>query len=779
MAKLYPNIITDNKSKAETKVFNIFKTFSDDFHIIHSLPWLSLLTSKKIDRFTSEGEIDFVILNKNYGILCLEIKGGIISYKQHTYFTNGNRIKDPYVQVQDNQHYLRDMVNNIRIGYCVGFPDSEKPEFANDKSVITFDIHDLDNLENKIIMIFQYWKRVIKKRTPTENEMNDVIKRLLPESKDELHQKIVYDNKEWLTLSKEQISIINNAIKSERFFIGGRAGTGKTVLAIIMARALLEKGSKILFLTFNRLINEYIKRELYHKNIDTYTFHKFLDIHKNPDQDAVEDTFDILKSIVEEVDNHYDILIIDEAQSFGRVWLNSLSNYFLDKKIYIFADSLQSFSNEGKISDEEMNNIFHFNNNMTLTKNYRSPRKVYERLLEMFNSSIQQVSPRDRDRLDLIEKITDNPYKTRRSTIDNLLEKGLQASDIIILISSRERANKDLYAYRNIEVETIHRYRGMEKPIIIYVLSSASKNDLHELYIAYSRSTTQTIVIIPEEIMEVGRSELQEILMESDLTSESIKDAIDIARRKFEDIFRERYPEELRKFKIRYSDKVFLFRNKKYKFINTLFQKYLLSQNLCFIETSAVNESKAIIHTSSVEAFSAEINLCEGCGEKDFLKGKYCLECTDEFELKTIEKNRIWGDLDIMFNSKNYSEKENAKLNDSLKPIARLFLIFNKDKERKFTVETLDLLDHQDVMCISFTIEILILLLNYPNNGILTLEEIRNNKKIKQLNSLNKLSEAEWKSKTGIYINRFIKRNLFSVESKGKYIIHTDKIFKK
>ena len=163
MAKLYPNIIIDSKSKAETKIFNIFKNFSDDFYIIHSLPWLSLLTSKKIGRFTPEGEIDFVILNKHYGILCIEIKGGFITYKQHTYFTNGNMIKDPYEQIQDNQHYLRGIINNMRIGYCVGFPDSEKPNFTNDKQFITFDIHDLGHLENKIIGIFEYWKNAIKK----------------------------------------------------------------------------------------------------------------------------------------------------------------------------------------------------------------------------------------------------------------------------------------------------------------------------------------------------------------------------------------------------------------------------------------------------------------------------------------------------------------------------------------------------------------------------------------------------------------------------------------
>jgi len=76
MATLYPNSIINSKSNAEIKIFKIFKTFSDDFHIIHSLPWLSLLTAHERNRYTPEGEIDFIILHKNYGILCIEIKGG-------------------------------------------------------------------------------------------------------------------------------------------------------------------------------------------------------------------------------------------------------------------------------------------------------------------------------------------------------------------------------------------------------------------------------------------------------------------------------------------------------------------------------------------------------------------------------------------------------------------------------------------------------------------------------------------------------------------------------
>ena len=58
-------------------------------------------------------------------------------------------------------------------------------------------------------------KKSIKKKRPKESDITLLLKRLLPKSKDELHQKIIYDNKEWLTPSEEQSNIITNVLKSK------------------------------------------------------------------------------------------------------------------------------------------------------------------------------------------------------------------------------------------------------------------------------------------------------------------------------------------------------------------------------------------------------------------------------------------------------------------------------------------------------------------------------------------------------------------------------------
>ncbi len=774
MANLYPNTIINCKSNAEIKIFNIFKTFSNDFHIIHSLPWLSRITANKRGRYTPEGEIDFVILHKKYGVLCLEIKGGRITYREHAYFTNGqNEIKNPYEQVRENNHFLRPIVDNILIGYAVGFPDSVKPNLIDDQQDITFDINDLDYLENKIVSIYNYWKLSIRKREPNQADIESILKKLLPTSIDELNQKIIYDDKTWLTPSKEQSNIIEQGIKENKFYTSGRAGTGKTILAIMMARILLNKNLKILFLTYNKPINEYIQQQFDSKNIDILTFHKFLSTHL-PDENVIQNEFKHLQYIMGNIDNKYDILIIDEAQSFAIVWLNKLNEYFNNKKIYIFADALQSFSNEGEISDDDMDKIFDFQSNKKiLTKNYRSPRKVYERLLEMFSSTIQQVSPRNLDELDLVEKITENPKKLLYKSIDSLLEEGISKDDIIILISSKEKNNLVLYEYKNITVETVQRYRGMEKPIVIYVIKSADKNDLKELYVAYSRSTTQTIVIIPEIVLDIGRSHLKKILMDSDFTDIHIKDEITLKEKEFNKTLDLEYPNilKLKNIEIRYSDRYFLFTNKQYKFLNTLLQNYFLKNEICFLELNDYIQTQAIFYFNESENLNLELDLCDRCASKTYFSDNFCLKCNQN-EFKKIDREKIEKNINIVLNPEKYPNEIKNQLNDSLKSIGRIFFVF-KNKKIKLTDDTLDLLDHRNVMCISCTIEILILLVNIQDE-IISLEEIR--KGIKKLNGLNSNNLNE---RTGVYVNRFITHKLLSKvdDNNKKYKIDRNKIF--
>lgn len=740
--------------------------------------------------FSPEGEADFVIFHEEYGILVLEVKGGNISYNKHAYFTNGNKLKDdPHLQSRKSAHYLRTLLENlsneILIGYAVAFPDSKKPPYVDFREVTTFDIDDLENFEIKILKTFEFWKNNYKKKniyvSNIKKNINEIFKKLIPEFKiDPLNHKIEFDNKNWLKLSQNQTDILTKILKSERFFVSGRAGTGKTIIAIILSRLLQEKKEKVLFLTFNVELSQMIYEELKdNEYITSLRFHQYLrkfaqSIGK---EDSLNNEKEILEYLIKINQNEFDVLIIDEAQSLATIWLNLLSKHFKDKKIFIFSDELQSFSNEGNITNLQMKKIFHFDNEVTLSINYRSPFKVYKRLLEIFDSSIQQTTPRTLDNLDLKEIITDNPRKSVEDNIDDLLNRGVKKEDIVILIPSSEGRNIESYEYNSIKIQTVKKYRGMEKPIVIFVLGSLNKNDFNELYVAYSRSTTQTVVIIPERLLSFGKTKFEQILLESDLTDNKIKENIDTSVNRFYNQLISNYKMiDFLDNQLYYSSKYFFLDIGREKFINTLLGEYFKENDLPYIYMDSWDVKSGRFYSSVLlkEEYNYSKTLsfhyCNNCNTETYTSFDFCLNCNLKY-LDYIEPNELI-ELRILNNHKYYSKDERHSINYSLKIIGRYYY---SCLYKNLTKNVMALLNNQsESIYLGAMIDLLILLHeNFKNENIITIAEI---KKIK-----TKLFDSEDKkeinSRAGILSNMFIRIDILKKKEKGVYSFNRADIF--
>lgn len=790
MATIYPESDNLCRSHAEKKILNCLKSFSDKFHIIQNLPWVSTYVMDLTKHFSPEGEADFVIFHEEYGILILEVKGGNISYNKHAYFTNGNKLKeDPHIQSKKSAHYLRDFLKNlsneILIGYAVTFPDSKKPPYEDFRKEITFDIDDLENLEIKILKAFEFWKnKYIKKNIYISNikkNINLLLEKLIPESLiDPLNHKIEFDNKNWLRLSEKQTDILTKILKSKRFFVSGRAGTGKTIIAIILARLLQEKKEKVLFLTFNVELSQIIDEELKdNEYVTPLRFHQYLRefasfVGKN---DSISCEKEILEYLIKINQNEYDVLIIDETQSFAAIWLNLLSEHFKNKKIFIFSDELQSFANEGNITNLQMSKIFHFDDEVTLSVNYRSPFKVYKRLLEIFDSSIQQTTPRTLDNLDLKEMITNNPRKSVEDNINDLLNKGIKKEDIVILIPSSEGRNIESYKYNDIKVQTVKKYRGMEKPIVIFILASVNEKDFNELYVAYSRSTTQTIVIIPEILLSFGKTNFEQILLESDLTDNKIKENIDTSADRFYDQLVSNY--ETINFldnSLYYSSKYFFLNTKTETFINVLLGEYFKRKNLAYIKMSSRDLKSGILYSNILlkEEFNyskrLDFDYCGNCNTETYKYYDFCLNCNSKY-LNDVVPNEL-VELKILNNYKNYSEKERYSIDLSLRIIGRYYYTF---LFKNLTKDVIDLLnDQREFTYLGAIIDLLILIYkDFKNKNTITIEEIRNLKTI--LFELEDKKEINLRS--GILINMFIRKNILKKDNKGTYSFNRKDIF--
>ena len=338
MISFIPPYLGDQvKSNAERKVFDwLHELELNNAYVLHSLG---------LPRHNSKiyGEIDFAIVCE-YGIACLEIKGGAVSCNNGLWcftdrFGNTNtKTEGPFDQVTGAMFSLRKRVqtqfsNNPKLKHVnfacgVMFPDIE---FNNSgQSIIPEIVFDLKHSTNAITKyiksIFSYWRS----RNPWTKQEEAVLlsKNEIESIKNflrgdfgfvpSLTESVATIEKRLLKLTEEQYCVLEGLSQNERIMIEGSAGTGKTVLAIEYAKRHAQSGNRTLMLVYNKNLSLQLKL---HEN-DMLTiehFHglvaRYIPVTANNsvyfDKELPEQFFYRLCSgnIAK-----YDVIVIDEAQ---------------------------------------------------------------------------------------------------------------------------------------------------------------------------------------------------------------------------------------------------------------------------------------------------------------------------------------------------------------------------------------------------------------------------------------------------------------------------------
>lgn len=158
-----------------------------------------------------------------------------------------------------------------------------------------------------------------------------------------------------INYTKEQQELIRSEIRPRRK-IKGPAGSGKTlVLAKRAVNAHIRTGGKVLILTFNLSLKNYIhdrisdvREEFYWHNFYITNYHQFfkaqanncnLEIHS---LGAWQDTsfFEGVKNQIQK----FDVILIDEIQDYRQEWIDIISKYFMHEETewVVFGDEKQN-----------------------------------------------------------------------------------------------------------------------------------------------------------------------------------------------------------------------------------------------------------------------------------------------------------------------------------------------------------------------------------------------------------------------------------------------------
>ncbi len=125
---IYPDVFPDETDNpAEERVFETFKKVSGEYDIFYARRFIGLT-----ERERPEYEIDFIVCHPGKGVLCIEVKGGGVSYdgNRNQWSQNGRAFKvGPDQQASSAMHSLVQRFSGfsrkVPFGWAVCFPDCE------------------------------------------------------------------------------------------------------------------------------------------------------------------------------------------------------------------------------------------------------------------------------------------------------------------------------------------------------------------------------------------------------------------------------------------------------------------------------------------------------------------------------------------------------------------------------------------------------------------------------------------------------------------------------
>ncbi|MBR3317300.1 MAG: AAA family ATPase [Atopobiaceae bacterium] len=317
----------------EGDLYDSLSRLSDDYIVVHSF---SVISTQ--GRRFKEREGDFVVFHKDLGLLCIEAKAGVPSYRDGDwYYRNGTLMPHggPFKQAESFGYSLRDamverglseLLDRCKFTHGVWFCSLSRHAFDHvslpleSSTRLMLFADDLVNPEPAIRRIFSLFKP--EKRTRLSNaEVEQILDKVIcptfaivPTGRDA----VAVARAHFASLLDSQKRILDFMEDQRTAVISGSAGTGKTLIAIEKARRLSERGERVLFLCYNRMLMESVRlRCKDYAGVDTYTVAALACKLCGSSEPVYDELVFRLMEYEERGDFPYGHIVVDEGQDFG------------------------------------------------------------------------------------------------------------------------------------------------------------------------------------------------------------------------------------------------------------------------------------------------------------------------------------------------------------------------------------------------------------------------------------------------------------------------------
>lgn len=527
MAKLIPEFCVKNqRPHSEAIVFKALKKqLNNDWLIFHSFDYITNDTKRR------DGEIDFIVCHKEYGFLLIEVKGGEISYNKGVW-KSGDNVINPIHQVRRSKYDIykmllgnREGILNLNIAHAVCFPFCDEiknvPPEAKD---IIITQNDLTRIEPILISILKQrtWnKRKAEKLIQISFE--EIIDFLSPkfEALDNLPRRISENEKVFAQLSEEQCKAFSMLENFKRLNVKGCAGSGKTILAMNLAKNHIATKENVLLLCYNKLLANSLKKTL--KKDSKIQVRAFFDFCAEVAGITQEEMLTANSDFYEEelpklakdalIKNNitYQSIIVDEGQDFNaNAWDTILAMREDDGYLHVFYDEDQNiFNNELCIPKTDYPEV-------ELRRNHRNSEQIFKYIKKYIaekNVSVVDGIPEGQKVEEYFAQSKEERLEILRAAVDNLRKKGVSPNSIVILgahsmqntciadnteIADVKISDAEIVPNGYISYRTYMKFKGCESPVVIAI--DVDKSDPRwekesACYTAFSRAKSILIII--------------------------------------------------------------------------------------------------------------------------------------------------------------------------------------------------------------------------------------------------------------------------------------------
>jgi len=562
MAKMFPaRVFTHTESPGEIEIFNKLRKdpITDDWVVLHSLDIAN-------HRRQISGEIDFVVIVPNKGVLCLEVKACKTIRRDSGLWYLGTKPPEkrgPFKQAAQAMQSIKKHVwdkdrtlKKIVFWSAVIFPyvsfDLESPEWHHWQVVDTNKYRKM-SIGEIILEILDYARNHLENTpsakwfTPTSNEPRmsqlSTLVEILRQNFEFFESAVSRAKRRQEELkfyTVEQYDALDAMEENSRVIFSGPAGTGKTLLALELARRKSNLAKSVLLLCFNRLLGEWLEEEtqLLKPHVKSATIHSYMlslaGISPDKDDSAFWQKM-LPKYALESIsqlssgEHLFDVIIIDEAQDIltdeNLAFINAILRGGLSAGgLYLFGDFERQVIYKGnpkEIIQSKLSSIPKF----SLRINCRNTPRIAEFVhilgkLKPRYSRIRRPDNQIEPEIILYENKDDQQEKLI-NMLDNFTKQERYVGKEIILLSPLSDHNccasallnnkgttiKPIYSLtseKQIGFCSIYAFKGLEAPVIILtdIEEVLTEQAMSLFYTAVTRALDRITIFVNTSVRE-------------------------------------------------------------------------------------------------------------------------------------------------------------------------------------------------------------------------------------------------------------------------------------